>query len=109
MEREARSLDLREQAGECCSTSTPQIVFYTPNINGGLVLNGFDGNDTFACDGSSGPITLNGMNGNDEFIFGQVSKLLQIECACTILQTRSTGRVRPEFLMIKLAKVTTVA
>jgi hypothetical protein len=51
---------------------TVQIVYYTPNVNGGLVLNGYDGDDMFACDGSSSAVTLNGMDGNDEFIFGQV-------------------------------------
>lgn len=49
-----------------------QIVYYTPNLNEGLVVNGFDGQDTFACDGTSAPVTLNGMDGDDEFIFGQV-------------------------------------
>jgi hypothetical protein len=48
------------------------MVFYTPNVNGGLVLNGYEGDDKFACDGSSSAITLNGMDGDDEFIFGQV-------------------------------------
>lgn len=30
------------------------------------------GDDTFACDGTSSEITLNGMQGDDTFIIGQV-------------------------------------
>lgn len=36
------------------------------------------GDDTFACDGTSSEITLNGMQGDDTFIIGQVGGLLEL-------------------------------
>jgi hypothetical protein len=47
-------------------------VYYTQRINGGVTVNGYEGDDEFAFDGTSSTMTVNGMEGNDRFTIGQV-------------------------------------
>lgn len=49
-----------------------EMVYYTQRINGGVTVNGYEGNDVFVCDGTSATMTLNGWEGDDTFIVGQL-------------------------------------
>src|SRR5262249_11663127 len=47
-------------------------VTYTDGINGNVIVNGNDGDDTFALDDTSSIMTVNGGSGNDNFRIGQL-------------------------------------
>ena len=47
-------------------------VTYTDGINGGLLVNGLAGDDTFAFDDNASLMTVNGGSGNDSFRVGQL-------------------------------------
>ncbi|HWS57763.1 MAG TPA: hypothetical protein VN257_04430, partial [Actinotalea sp.] len=49
-----------------------EIVTYGPTITGGVVLDGREGNDTFAFDDTSSILTVLGGTGDDAFRFGQL-------------------------------------
>ena len=47
-------------------------VTYTSGINGGVVVNGLNGDDDFAMDDNASVMTVNGGTGNDSFHVGQL-------------------------------------
>ncbi|HSF97125.1 MAG TPA: calcium-binding protein, partial [Ornithinibacter sp.] len=47
-------------------------VTYTDGINGSVIINGNDGDDTFALDDTATIVTINGGSGNDRFRVGQL-------------------------------------
>ena len=47
-------------------------VTYTDGVNGGVLVNGLDGDDAFALDDNSSSMTIDGGNGNDIFQIGQL-------------------------------------
>ncbi len=47
-------------------------VTYTDGVNGGVLVNGLDGDDAFALDDNSSSMTIDGGNGNDIFQVGQL-------------------------------------
>src|SRR6185437_670038 len=47
-------------------------VTYTDGVNGGVLVNGLDGDDAFAFDDNSSSMTVDGGNGNDLFQIGQL-------------------------------------
>ncbi len=49
-----------------------EYVTYDDTINGGAILNGLAGDDTFAFDDTSTFMTVNGDSGNDRFLVGQI-------------------------------------
>ena len=49
-----------------------EMVVYDSSINGGGVVNGLAGDDTFAFDDTSTFLTVNGDSGNDRFFVGQL-------------------------------------
>jgi hypothetical protein len=49
-----------------------ELVVYGATINGGVIVNGGDGDDTFAFDDTSTGMEVNGDGGNDRFSVGQI-------------------------------------
>ena len=49
-----------------------EYLVYNGSINGGVIVNGLDGEDTFALDDTSSFLEVNGDSGNDRFYVGQI-------------------------------------
>jgi len=58
--------------GQDETTATVERFNYDDGINGGITINGLEGNDIFAMDDNAGSVILNGGIGDDIFQFGQV-------------------------------------
>ena len=52
--------------------TTAEKVLYDSGINGGVIVSGLDGDDTFAFDDTSTFMEVNGDAGNDRFFVGQL-------------------------------------
>eukprot|EP01061_Rhynchopus_euleeides_P031867 TRINITY_DN527_c0_g1_i2.p1 TRINITY_DN527_c0_g1~~TRINITY_DN527_c0_g1_i2.p1 ORF type:complete len:7344 (+),score=2902.47 TRINITY_DN527_c0_g1_i2:122-22153(+) len=56
----------------CVHDAEAERVDVDRTINGGITVNGHNGDDTFATDGTSSIVTQNGGAGNDRFLIGQL-------------------------------------
>ena len=62
-------LNTKNSAG---AFTAAEMVVYDGAINGGVIVNGLDGDDFFAFDDTSTFMTVNGDSGNDKFYVGQI-------------------------------------
>ena len=62
-------LNTKNSAG---AFTAAEMVVYDGAVNGGVIVNGLDGDDFFAFDDTSTFMTVNGDSGNDKFYVGQI-------------------------------------
>ena len=72
--------------------TSAEKVTYTSGINGGVVLNGGNGDDTFALDNTASALTVNGGAGNDRFQVGQLFNRYTADAEFAAAATFSSSR-----------------